>query len=56
MTFLGFHISNQGHLVDSDNPSHIIETNIMHPKLHQILTANRVNLQENFNQQNKYKR
>ena len=53
MTFLGFHISNQGHLVDSDNPSHVIETNIMHPQLLQILTANRVNLQENFNQLNK---
>ena len=53
MTFLGFHISKQGHLVDSDNPSHVIETNIMHPQLLQILTANRVNLQENFNQMNK---
>ena len=53
MTFLGFHISNQGHLVDSDNPSHVIETNIMHPQLLQILTANGVNLQENFNQLNK---
>ena len=53
MTFLGFHISKQGHLVDSDNPSHVIETNIMHPQLLQILTANKVDLQENFNQLNK---
>ena len=53
MTFLGFHISKQGHLVDSDNPSHIIETNIMHHQLFQILTTNRVNLQEDFNQLNK---
>ena len=53
MTFLGFHISNQGHLVDSDNPSHVIEANIMHPQLLQILTANKVNLQENFNKLNK---
>ena len=49
MTFLGFHISNQGHLVDSDNPSHIIENNMMQPQLLQILTINGVNLQENFN-------
>ena len=53
MTFLGFHISNQGHLVDSDNPTSVIETNMMHPQLLQILTANGVNLQENFNQLNK---
>ena len=53
MTFLGFHISNQGHLVDSDNPSHVIEANIMHPQLLQILTANQVNLQENFNKLDK---
>ena len=53
MTFLGFHISKHGHLVDSDNPSHVIETNIMHPQLLQMLTANRVNLQEDFNQLNK---
>ena len=53
MTFLGFHISRQGHLVDSDNPSHVIEANIMHPQLLQILTANQVNLQENFNKLDK---
>ena len=53
MTFLGFHISNLGHLVDSDDPSHVIETNIMHPQLLQILTINRVNLQENFSKLNK---
>ena len=53
ITFLGFHITNQGHLVDSDNPSLVIETNIMRPQLLQILTANRVNLQEDFNQLNK---
>ena len=48
MTFLGFHITNQGHLVNSDDPTCIIENNIMQPQLLQILTANRVNLQENY--------
>ena len=48
MTFLGFHISFQGHLLDSDNPSVVIENNIMHPQLLQILAANGVLLQENY--------
>ncbi|KAI6647051.1 E3 ubiquitin-protein ligase [Oopsacas minuta] len=50
MTFLGFHITEQGHLLDSDNPSFVIENNIMHPNLFQILTRNRVMLQENYHQ------
>ena len=53
MTFLGFHISRQGHLVDSDNPSHVLEANIMLPQLTQILTDNKVNLHENFNKLDK---
>ena len=53
MTFLGFHISNQGHLLDSDNPSVVIENSIMHPKLFAILTANKVLLQENYTQLSK---
>ena len=48
MTFLGFHISNRGHLLDSDNPSVVIENNIMHPQLLQTLAANGVILQENY--------
>ena len=48
MTFLGFHVSNQGHLLDSDNPSVVIENNIMHPKLLQMLTTNGVLLQEDY--------
>ena len=39
---------NQGHLVNSDDPTCIIENNIMQPQLFQILNANSVNLQENY--------
>ena len=53
MTFLGFHISNQGHLLDSDNPSVVIENNIMQPKLLEILATNKVLLQEKYDQLSK---
>ena len=53
MTLLGFHISNTGHLTDSENPSNVIKYNIMRPKLFKLLSANGVNLQEDFNQLNK---
>ncbi|KAI6647050.1 E3 ubiquitin-protein ligase [Oopsacas minuta] len=49
MTFLGFNISKQGHLLDSDNPSKIIKENIMDPQLYTTLNANRVLLQEDYN-------
>ncbi|KAI6647030.1 E3 ubiquitin-protein ligase [Oopsacas minuta] len=53
LTFLGFHISKQGHLLDSDNPSIVIENNIMHRNLFQILTDNGVMLQENYHKLDK---
>ena len=53
LTFLGFHVSNQGHLLDSDSPSVVIENNIMQPKLFEILTTNKVLLQEKYNQLSK---
>ena len=49
MTFLGFHISSKGHLVDSDNASIIIENNIIDPKLVDVLKANGVKLREDYN-------
>ena len=48
MTFLGFHISSKGHLIDSDNASNIIENNIIDPKLVDVLIANGVKLQEDY--------
>ncbi|KAI6652351.1 E3 ubiquitin-protein ligase [Oopsacas minuta] len=53
MTFLGFHISNQGDLIDFDDPTVVIERNIMQPGLVQILTANRVDLKENYHRLDK---
>ena len=53
MTFLGFHVSNEGDLLDSDDPSIVIEKQVMHPELFQILTANRVNLRENIHKLDK---
>ena len=53
MTFLGFHVSNEGDLLDSDDPSIVIEQQIMHPELFQILTANRVNLREKIHKLDK---
>ena len=48
MTFLGFHVSNRGHLLYSDNLPVLIENNIMHPQLLQMLAAKGVILQENY--------
>ena len=48
MTFLGFHVSDEGDLIDSDDPSIVIEKQVMEPELFKILTANRVNLRENI--------
>ena len=53
MTFLGFHISNQGHLLDTDNSSIVIENNIMHPQLLKMLATNGVVFQENYHKLNK---
>ena len=53
MTFLGFHISNTGHLIDSDQPSNVIENNIIQSKLLQVLTAQGVNFKENFSKLSK---
>ena len=50
MTFLGFHISNTGHLIDPENPSNIIKHNMIRPKLYKQLIENGVNLLENVNQ------
>ena len=53
MTFLGFQISKNGHLLDSNNPSVIIKSNIMLPLLFNTLSVNRVKLQENYNKLSK---
>ena len=53
MTFLGFHVSNEGDLLDSNDPSIVLEKRIMHPELFQILTANRVNLSEKIDELHK---
>ena len=53
MTFLGFHISEEGNLIDPDNPHIIIKSGIMHPELFQILGLNKVFFQQNFHQLNK---
>ena len=53
MTFLGFHVSKQGHLYDSEDPTVVIEANILQPKLLNILEHNRVNLNENYQQLDK---
>ena len=48
MTFLGFHITKDGHLTDSEDCNTILEKDIMIPQLFEILTLNRVDLQENY--------
>ena len=53
MTFLGFQISKNGHLLDSNNPTVIIKHNIMLPQLYNTLSINRVKLQENYNKLSK---
>ena len=53
MTFLGFHISKQGHLYDSEDPSNVIEANILQPNLLNILELNKVNLNEDYQQLDK---
>ena len=53
MTFLGFQISKNGHLLDSKNPTVIIKHNIMLPQLYNTLSVNRVKLQENYNKLSK---
>ena len=53
MTFLGFQISPNGHLLDSNNQSVIIKKNIMLPQLFNTLSVNRVKLQENYNKLSK---
>ena len=53
MTFLGFQISPNGHLLDSNNQSVIIKENIMLPQLFNTLSVNRVKLQENYNKLSK---
>ncbi|KAI6655773.1 E3 ubiquitin-protein ligase [Oopsacas minuta] len=49
MTFLGFHISKQGHLLDSENPSTTIRENIINPNLVELLHANGVKFREDYN-------
>ena len=56
MTFLGFHISQEGNLIDPDNPHIIIKTDIMHPELFPILELNKVFFQQNYDQLNKLER
>ena len=53
MTFLGFQISPNGHLLDSNDQSVIIKENIMLPQLFNTLSVNRVKLQENYNKLSK---
>ena len=53
MTFLGFHISKQGHLYDSEDRTNVIEANILQPKLLNILELNRANLNEDYQQLDK---
>ena len=53
MTFLGFQISKNGHLLDSNNQSVIIKKHIMLPQLFNTLSVNRVKLQENYNKLSK---
>ena len=53
MTFLGFHVSNEGNLIDSDDPTIILERNIIHPDLFQVLQANRVDLREDYHKLDK---
>ena len=53
MTFLGFQISKQGHLFDSEDPTNVIEANILQPNLLKILEHNRVNLNENYQELDK---
>ena len=48
MTFLGFLISDQGHLYYSENPTVVIEANILQPNLMKILQHNKVNLNEDY--------
>ena len=53
LTFLGFQISQNGHLLDSNNQSVIIKENIMPPQLFNTLSVNKVKLQENYNKLSK---
>ena len=48
MTFLGFLISDQGHLYYSENPTVVVEANILQPNLMKILQLNKVNLNEDY--------
>ena len=53
MTLLGFHISEEGNLIDPDNPHIIIKNGIMPPELFQVLALNKVFFQQNYQQLNK---
>ena len=54
MTFLGFHISEVGHLIDPDRPGVIIQNSIMPQHLIALLTQNKVDLRENYYTLDKY--
>ena len=56
MTFLGFQISTQGHLLDSDNPNCVIEESIIQKRLLNTLTRNGVDTSKKFLQLEKHEK